>query len=317
MKPILFISLFTLSLSGDLQSQTASVYYFKFSSQEQSVSMAYAYQKAEKSNGKTVLLLHGKNFSHSYWQQTMNVLNQKGYDVIAPDQVGFGLSSKTVAYQYSFQQLAVNTKKLLDTLRISNVIVVAHSMGGMIATRFALMYPGTCERLILENPIGLEDWKTMVHYSTMDEEYAKEKKKTKEQLKDYFIKNYFHGEWKAMYDPVLDETAALSKKPDSLAYAKCMALTSDMIFTQPVCYEFRDIKVPAVLIIGQADRTAIGKEKADENTAAKMGNYPELGRKTATQIPGSKLIELKGLGHIPHLEDFAAFIKALEEAFNK
>ncbi len=314
MKALLVALSLWMMFSGCLEAQDAKVRYMKFTTQQVGVSMAYVYEKAPKPNGKTVLLLHGKNFSHSYWKETMAALLAKGYHVLAPDQLGFGESTKTTSYQYSFQQLAQNTKHLLDTLKIAKVSIVGHSMGGMLATRFALMYPQLCDRLILENPIGLEDWKTMVPYSTVDEEFRKEKKKTREQLKGYFTTNYFHGEWKDRYDPVLNETAALSKSADSLAYAKCMALTSDMIFTQPVCYEFKNLKVPVTLIIGLADKTAIGREKADEKMAVRMGNYPALGKRTAAAIPGCKLAELEGIGHIPHLEDFEAFMNELSQA---
>lgn len=86
-------------------------------------------------NGKSVLLLHGKNFSGAYWKDTITFLTNNGYRVIAPDQIGFGKSSKPNIH-YSFHALAANTKKLLDTLNIKEVIVVGHSMGGMLATRF-------------------------------------------------------------------------------------------------------------------------------------------------------------------------------------
>ncbi len=314
MKLLFFIIIYLLSNS--FYAQSPGVNYIHFSSQEQQINMAYVYQKAERPNGKTVLLLHGKNFSHTYWQTTIDALTEDGYNVIAPDQVGFGNSTKPQHYQHTFQQCAVNTKSLLDSLGILNVIVVAHSMGGMIATRFALMYPRVCTKLILENPIGLEDWKIIVPYSTIDEAYKKEKNKTREELKSYFITNYFHDQWKEEYDPILDETISLYRSKDSLVYAKNMALTSDMIFTQPVCYEFKNIKVPTVLIIGQADKTAIGKEKVDGGIAKMMGNYAELGGKTAAQISGCRLIELQGLGHIPHVEDFKMFMNSLEDALN-
>lgn len=297
-----------------LYAQTADMCVLQLSDQPGQPGMAYRYEQAGKPNGKTVLLLHGKNFSQSYWDGTAEYLLSKGYHVLRPDQVGFGRSSKASCYPYTFQQLAVNTRRLLDSLHTGPVTVIGHSMGGMLATRFALMYPGMCERLILENPIGLEDWKAMVPYSTVDEEYLKEKKKTRESLKAYFIQNYFHGEWKPAYEPVLEETTALQHSPDSLAYARCMALTTDMIFTQPVCYEFSRLRVPTYLIIGLADKTAIGRERADPGTASRMGNYPVLARQVSAQIPKGTLLELPGIGHIPHLENFEAFTRALDEA---
>ncbi len=75
---------------------------------------------------------------------------------------------------YSFHMLAHNNKALLDTLGIGQVSVIGHSMGGMLAARFALMYGDHVEKLILENPIGLEDYKTFVPYRPLDAVYQGE-----------------------------------------------------------------------------------------------------------------------------------------------
>src|SRR6266487_5151615 len=85
------------------------------------------------------------------------------------DQIGFGKSSKPHAYQFTFQALAENTNGLLDHLGVGRVHVVGHSMGGMLGTRFALIFPDRTDRLVLVNPIGLEDWKTVVPYLTVDQ----------------------------------------------------------------------------------------------------------------------------------------------------
>ena len=81
-----------------------------------------------------------------------------GYRVIAPDQIGWGKSSKP-DIRYSFQLLAANTAHLLDTLHVTKAVVLGHSTGGMLAVRFALMYPERVSQLILEDPIGLEDYR--------------------------------------------------------------------------------------------------------------------------------------------------------------
>jgi pimeloyl-ACP methyl ester carboxylesterase len=284
---------------------------FSFTSQRQQLEMAYMYQRADQPNGRTVLLLHGKNFSGAYWGGVMKELLSKGYNVVVPDQVGFGKSSLPANYQFTFQQLAENTKQLLDSLKIRNVIVLGHSMGGMLGVRFALMYPKATTQLILENPIGLEDWKLVAPYTTVDEEFAKEKKKTKQAVKEYYLKNYFHNEWKSEYNALLDQGTMRLGTPEHDAQAWCMALTTDMIFTQPVCYEFSRLNVPVVLIIGQLDRTAIGKDRVDRKTAATMGNYPELGKSTVAQIPGGLLMEIPTSGHIPHIEEPELFLEKL------
>lgn len=320
MKFLIFPLMFLLSSAGaykfivKINSQPANFNFITFYSQSQKLQMAYQYQRATHPNGRTVLLLHGKNFSSVYWQQTMNHLANTGYDVLAPDQVGFGRSSQPLSYQFSFQQLAQNTKLLLDSLHIKRVILVGHSMGGMLAARFALMYPSTCEEMVLENPIGLEDTKTVVPYHTVDEENAKELGRTRAQLKTYMTQNYFHNTWKKEYEPLLDENERLLTDKQFPVYARNMALTSDMIFTQPVCYEFNKIKVPVTLIIGQEDKTAVGKERAPDSVRMQLGNYRALGKRTAEAIPNCRLSGLPGVGHIPHVENFELFIRQLDQA---
>ena len=68
-----------------------------------------------------VLLLHGKNFSGFYWQETIQALDQKDYRVIVPDQIGFGKSSKP-DIEYSFDLWADNTAKLLDKRGITKFL---------------------------------------------------------------------------------------------------------------------------------------------------------------------------------------------------
>ena len=65
------------------------------------------------------------------------------------------------------------------------------------------------------------------------------------------------------------------------------ALTYDMIYTQPVVYELGLLRVPTLLIIGQDDRTVVGKAKMPENLRSAAGNYPELGKRAQAAIPAS------------------------------
>src|ERR1700730_2327058 len=122
------------------------VYFLNTTIQWEALKMAYMDVKPEKANGKNVLLLHGKNFNGAYWETTAKELRKRGYRIIIPDQVGFGKSSKPRQVQYTFQLLAMQTRILLDSLHISQTIVMGHSMGGMLATRFALSAPEIAEK---------------------------------------------------------------------------------------------------------------------------------------------------------------------------
>jgi pimeloyl-ACP methyl ester carboxylesterase len=280
--------------------------------QGQDLTMAYMDLQPQKPNGKTVLLLHGKNFSALYWEQTANNLAKEGYRVIMPDQIGFGKSSKPTNIQFTFQLLAQNTKAILDDLKITKVNVLGHSMGGMLATRFALMYPDVTEKLILSNPIGLEDWKTLVPYQSVDDWYAAELKQDYQKMKEYQLNFYYDNKWKPEYNKWLAPIAGWTLNKDYAVIAKVSALTYDMIFTQPVVYEFENLRMPVLLIIGQRDRTALGKAKAPKEAQEKLGNYPALGKATAKKIKNAKLVELDNVGHLPHVEAYDRFINPLK-----
>ncbi|WP_247231537.1 alpha/beta fold hydrolase [Telluribacter sp. SYSU D00476] len=293
------------------------VHFHLLESQGQPLRMAYMHQKTSKARKGTVVLMHGKNFNGAYWGETMKYLLDSGYDVFVPDQIGFGKSTKPDHYHYTFQQLALNTKSIIDSLGIRKVVVLGHSMGGMLATRYALMFPEQVEKLILENPIGLEDWKLKVPYQPVESWYRSELKKTYEGLKKYMLTSYYDNKWRPEYDPWLNLSAAVLDSPDYPRYAWNAALTYDMIFTQPVRHEFRFLKVPTVLIIGQRDKTALGKDLVSEAVAKTMGNYATLDQEVAQEIPNSRLLELEGIGHLPHIENFPLFKEHLSKALEK
>lgn len=271
--------------------------------------MAYMDIKPATANGKTIMLFHGKNFAGYYWTNVIQNLSKKGYRVIVPDQIGFGKSSRPII-SYSFHQLAGFNRQLLDSLGIKKVTILGHSMGGMLATRFALLYPERTEKLMLENPIGLEDYRTFVPYSTPEESYQVELKTSPETIKKYYQSSYF-VQWKPEYDELVRMASVITGSPDFPRYAKVAALTSQMIYEQPVVYEFRFLTVPTVLFIGTKDRTIVGKAKLSAEEQKHHGLYYELGKQTAARIPKGELVEFVNCGHIPHLEMPEEFMKAL------
>jgi pimeloyl-ACP methyl ester carboxylesterase len=315
----LFIIL-AASIAANAQSDTISitlenvkypypVSFLPINIEGQDIRMAYMDVKPASPNGKTVMLFHGKNFGGYYWTDVIHALTDKGYRVIVPDQIGFGKSSKAFIH-YSFHLLARFNKTLLDSLGIQKITLMGHSMGGMLATRFTLMYPGRVEKLLLEDPIGLEDYRTFVPYASAEDDYKAELKTSYESVKKYYQTSYFTS-WKPGYDYLVKIGAGVSNSADFPRYAKVAALTFQMIYEQPVCYEFGLIKVPTVLFTGKEDKTIVGKALLSDDEKAKHGLYKILGPETAKKIPGCKLIEFENCGHIPHIEVKDAFLQAL------
>lgn len=299
----LFCCLSALAFGQSLQ-YAYPVQYLSLNIEQQPVKMAYMDVKPGHANGKTVLLLHGKNFNGYYWKDVIAFLSQNGYRVVVPDQVGWGFSDKPNIH-YSFHLLASNTKKLLNTLGVSKVSIIGHSMGGMLATRFTLMFPETVEKLVYENPIGLEDYKTFVPWHSIDQQYSNELKANFQSLKKY--QQSYYPEWKPGYDQYVKAQWEALQIPGFKKATWASALTYQMIYEQPVVYEFENITTPTLIIIGQADRTIVGKNLLSKEVAAQHGNYPELGRRLHKAIRNSKLVELEGVGHIPHIQSPAEF----------
>lgn len=284
------------------------VKFFDLNIEAQSVKMAYMDIQPPSGNGQTFILFHGKNFNGYYWKEVIPKLTKEGYRVIVPDSIGWGKSDKPNIH-YSFHLLSTSVKKLLDSLMIEKANIVGHSMGGMLATRFTLLFPETVSRLILENPIGLEDYRTFVPYQPFEAALKAEQSQTYELMKKY--QQTYYPVWKPEYEQYVIAQAESLIKPDFPKTVVANALTSLMIYEQPVCYEFKNIKVPALLIIGQEDRTIVGKDRVPKEIVNQYGQYPELGRKVNREINSSKLIELAGVGHIPHIQVTDRFIAEL------
>lgn len=306
---ILFISISITSFSQEVD-YPYPVNYFKLSIEGQAVQMAYMDVKPTKANGQTAILFHGKNFNGFYWKTVVPFLNEIGYRVIVPDQIGWGKSSYPNIH-FSFHLLASNNKRLLDSLGISKTVVLGHSMGGMLATRFSLMFPNTVSKLILEDPIGLEDYRTFVPYQSLDSAYQSELNATYESYKKY--QQGYYPVWKPAYEPLVAAQAFGLKRPDFKDIAWNNALTYQMIYEQPVCYEFANIKAPTLLIIGLEDRTIVGKNRVPKALHSVYGQYPLLGKKTKAAIPNSQLVELPNVGHIPHIQEPEKFKKAVSD----
>ncbi|WP_342110333.1 alpha/beta hydrolase [Methylobacterium sp. SI9] len=287
---------------------------FTFPSQRQTLQMAYLDVPAERPNGRTVVLLHGKNFCAATWESQIRALGAAGYRVIAPDQIGFCKSSKPAAYQFTFRQLAENTHALLAQLGVERPILVGHSTGGMLAAHYALLYPKDVDQLVLVNPVGLEDWSAKgLPPVSLAQWYQRELKVSAESIRAYETATYYAGRWEARYEPWVTMLAGLNNGPGKEAVAWDSALVYDMIVTEPVLYRFPQIAVPTLLMIGQKDNTAIGKDLAPPEVRASLGHYPELGKAAARAIPGARLVEFPDLGHAPQMSDPEGFNKALIE----
>jgi pimeloyl-ACP methyl ester carboxylesterase len=250
-------------------------------------------------NGRTALLMHGKNFVSDYWKSVIEALAKAGYRVVVPDQIGFGKSSKP-EMRYSLDLLAGNTIKLLDSLGIDKIVLIGNSMGGTLAIRFASLYPSRVMHLVLENPIGLEDYHLAIPPQGTDALTRIEMAQTPESYRK-FMQGYF-ARWRPEFEKYVEPVIRVRMSAEYPRYAKVSALTYQMVYDQSVRYDLPLIKMPTLWLIGQLDRTVFGRRFAPPESIKSMGNFPALGQEAASALPGARLIEFDELGHVAHLE---------------
>lgn len=122
---------------------------------------------------------------------------------------------------------------------------------------------------------------------------------------------YYAGSWKPEYDVWVQMLAGMYRGPGKELVAWSSALSYDMIYTQPVFYEFEQLRMPVLLLIGNKDNTAIGKNLAPPSVQKTLGNYARLAPAVAQRIPHARLVSFDELGHAPQLQDPARFHQAL------
>jgi pimeloyl-ACP methyl ester carboxylesterase len=266
----------------------------------QDVRMAYMdVPPSGQPNGRTAMLFHGMNFGGFYFSGPIELLRKEGFRVIVPDQIGFGRSSKPII-PYNFNDMAHNSRKLLESLGITKAVIIGHSMGGMLAARFAASYPDITERVVLYNPIGLTDARYHQPWHMADEGYKHYMEATHDQLYQQYtatIHRYFPtpGSWKPEYEQYIRILYTPSLSSDWPRFAMVRALVQQMPYLDPVVYDWAKIKVKALVLGGDKDTP----------------DFPERAKHIADTIPGAELALLPGLGHVPHIQAPEVFDAAL------
>jgi pimeloyl-ACP methyl ester carboxylesterase len=261
-------------------------------------------------NGKTVVLFHGKAFGCYYFQNVIEALTGAGYRVVAPDQIGWGKSPKPDIH-YSFQLLAANTEALLDHLGITDVAVLGHSTGGMTAARFTLMNPGRVTHLVLEDPLGLADYRTGIPPQSEETLYQHEVNWTDPAVIRGYVAGYFVDPDPKVWEPLAGVLVRVTLSPDYPRWARAAALTFQMIYQQPVRYEYHLIAPPVLLIVGAEDHVVPLGQYADPAEAARLGDFIALSAAAARDIPRATRVVIPDCGHIPHLEHPSQFLAEL------
>ena len=261
----------------------------------QDVRMAYMDVAPQgQPNGHTVVLLHGNNFAGFYFGVVIDALRKEGFRVIVPDQIGYGRSSKPII-PYNLADMARNTRAILQSLNVDKAIIVGHSMGGMLAARFATQYPAVTERLVLFNPIGLTDARFSSPVGDPDEAYRRTLASTYPTIRASLMRYVAHrpSAWNSEFELYARIRYSWTLSADWPRLARVQTLINNVIYLDPVVYDWAHIQAPTFVYGG-----------AEDMLAGTPAAFQEGMKHIATVIPNGKarLELLPGLGHVPFLE---------------
>jgi pimeloyl-ACP methyl ester carboxylesterase len=99
--------------------------------------------------------------------------------------------------------------------------------------------------------------------------------------------------------------------PDYPRWARAAALTFQMIYQQPVRYEYHQIAPPVLLLVGAEDHVVPLGQYATAAEAARLGDFVALSAAAAHDIPRATRVVIPDSGHIPHLEHPSQFLAEL------
>jgi pimeloyl-ACP methyl ester carboxylesterase len=270
------------------------------------VRMAYMDVAPAQPNGRVVVLLHGRNFPASYWAPVIKTLNEAGFRVVVPDQIGFGKSSKPTG-ELHFDNLARNTIALLDHLQIARADIVAHSLGGMLGVRIARAYPDRINNLLLAAPIGLEDYRLYVPPTPTEKILENEDKLTAEGYRKQLENNYSPKIPPDQITPFIDARFNIKGSAEYPRWLRAFVSSGQMIYREPVVHEIPLITEPTLFIMGADDHNAPGRPNAPEALRPKMGQNADLAKALAAKMPNAHAEVIPNAGHLVFLDASAKF----------
>ncbi|MDR7097257.1 pimeloyl-ACP methyl ester carboxylesterase [Hydrogenophaga laconesensis] len=232
----------------------------------------------------TVLMLHGIGGGHVAFAPQVETLAAAGYRAVAWDMPGYGHSAPIEPY--TFKGLAQSCIDLIDALRCEHVVLLGHSMGGMVAQEVVARRPERVSRLVLCG--------TSAAFG----------KRTDGRNADAWAKQFVAqrtapldaGQSMAeVAQKLVPQMVGPGSLPEGVRLAEhCMAgvpaatyrRALDCLVTFDRQAALGGIGVPTLLVGGEFDRVAA----------------PAVMKQMAAAIPRARYAELPGIGHLMNLE---------------
>ena len=237
-----------------------------------------------RSNGQVVFWQHGMNFYSEAYTETIDALTDAGFRVIAVDRIGYGKSSKPII-PYDFNFVAANMKALMDELGVATVALVGHSMGGMVVSRFAMVYPDSVSHVVMVNQIGLTDQRQSRPWR---DPHAAEPVPASYQSILRGHRRYFPNDWPPEHLRFVQRQYGQMLGGEWPRLVMVRRLQAQMLYEDPVVYDWQHIETKALVIGGEEDGL--------------VEDFPALATNVAESLQNAALLLYPDIGHAPHVE---------------
>ena len=163
-----------------------------------------------------------------------DALRKEGCRVIAPTRSDW--PNHRADHPYNSSDMAPHTRLILRSLNVEKAMVVGHSMGGMLAARFATQFPDVTERLVLYNPIGLVDPRFERPWESTDESYKRTLAATYQTTRAAIMRYVAHdeGAWTPEFEKYVRVRYAWTLGADWPRLAMVQTLINQVQYLDPV-----------------------------------------------------------------------------------
>lgn len=261
-----------------------------------------AYFDEGTTKNKSILFIHGLGSSSEVWHRNIDFFLEKNYRCIAIDLPGHGASSLG-RYSYNLFFYASIVGEIIQKLKLEDIILAGHSLGGQISIVSALRFPDKISKLVLAAPAGFELFT------------EKERDFLETSSSAFFGETLLQGYESGLRNGFFNfssDAAKLTKNLFGIAvktrsqFPMVIENSVKGMLREPVYEHLDKITQPVLVVFGENDRlipnTFFHKEKTAE--IAKLGT---------SRIPKAKLILIQNCGHFPQYEKANEFNKEVSE----
>jgi len=234
--------------------------------------------------GPAIVLLHGWMCNRGFWKEQIRFLS-KTHQVLAPDLRGHGCSD-VPNRGYTLEQLSEDVFNVIEKLSIKRLVIMGHSMGGMVAQQFCVKHMEYVSGLILVTTVAAD-----VQDRLISKRIAKESDMLG--FREAFLRH-----WAGWFAPTTEASLIGWIQEKMLQTPENVALSLVRSYQR---FDLREwltgFSMPTLVIGACSDASAV---PAESETLADL-------------IPGAQLVLIEGAGHFPMLETPEVFNKVVHQ----